>query len=900
MTKKLLLLLIIGLAILIPAMTAFTQESTPPPPTDAPRLEITGVNPSELPNAIITANVFDTLGQPLTGLTIDNFTLFGELADVGKIIQVESIADDNLPVSAVLVIDISDSMSGFPLQQAKEAAITFINNIGANDSVAIVTFASTVELAQDYTTDKAQLISIIENLRTDGRTALYSAGVVGVQTVVNAPTNRRVVILLSDGSEFGGASTNAREEALSLARQEGASFYTIGLGFGADRTYLQELANGTNGAFFESPDPAQLTAIYTDIAQRLRSEYLITVEANVPLDGTIYQFDLSADTPEGTTNIASSTLIAPVPIPVIRQMNTDIDLTAPRTEPFQLWYSVMADDRPITVETALVTDSTITPIESTLFDSNYVVEINPRDLAPGDYNSVIRVTDSNGDNAQLETAFTIASIPSEVTLSGIAGGQRFEGMFTRDDIITLQADVTYSQTPVTRVVFFLDGQELSQSTEAPYTANLRFLEVSSGGKLIEAFIETESGQLDVVAVEFFVNIIPSPTPTYTPSPTYTLTPTFTPSPTETPTPTFTPTEAVDIFATETFVAQEATQSAFNVLSTQEAQATAVQAQQDGRATADAEESNNRATMTMEANRTATESANMTAQAEIAIATQAGGATETAQIDETATFGAYFTETAVVADANMTATAESDFATQTAQIAETATYGAYFTETAVVADANMTATAESELEQATMVAQVQMVNETATMSYNLTATATEIGVRQTLTAIALEQTMQAYATETAIAVNMTATAENDMNLTATAIADITLTADYHDALTQVAISEQTQTAEAINAQSTQQALSATQTAIANITQTAIIAFQQTEFALSATATFTSQPTSTPNPTLTPITELIEEIAPDAPVPTQAITDFLPLICGGLIALAFLIMVLVIFARRNSQE
>lgn len=890
MMKKIFFLLTIGFILLFPVMTALTQEETPPPPTNTHSLEITGVNPSGLPTALITVNVFDTLGQPLTGLTADSFTLSGELATVGQIVKIESIADDDLPISAVLVIDISDSMSGYPLEKAKEAAIAFINSIGANDSIAIVTFASKVELAQDYTTDKAQLISVIENLQTRGRTALYSAGVVGVETVVNAPTGRRVVVLLSDGSEYGGASTHAREEALALARQKGASFYTIGLGFGADRTYLAELANGTNGAFFESPEATQLTDIYTNIAQRLRNEYLITVNADVPLDGTIYGFDLQANTSEGATNIASGTLIAPVPVPIIRQVN-EVDLTAPLTEQTQLWYLVIADDRPLTIETTLKTDSTITPIESELFDSHYVVTIAPRDLAPGNYISGISVTDSNGDIATLDTPFTIASIPSEVTISGITGGQRFEGMFTPDDKITIQADVTYSQTPITRIVYFLDGQEVTQATEAPYQTELSLLEIGNGRKLIEAFVETQSGQLDVVAVEFFVNIIPTPTPTFT------LTPTFTPSPTVTPSPTPTPTATMDIFATETFVAQEATQSAFNVLSTQETRATAVQAQRDGRATALAEDLNNRATATSDANSTATQSANITATNE---AEQVAFATTTAQIIETATYEAYFTETAVVAEITMAIASATQF-----ELDFRATERVV-TQTAVAIEEQMTSTAQAELEatmtleaelsQSTAVAQANF-NATATTAYDLTATATEEGVRMTLTALAIEyttQTAQVYATETALAETIqTATAESELLLTATAmmdnatgtaqanidttstaIADVTLTADYNNTLTQVAISEQTQTALAINAQATQQAISATETALA-------------------------QPTSTPNPTLTPITELTEITAPDAPIPTQAITDFLPLICAGLAVLGFLVIVLVIFVRRNQN-
>ncbi|MCL4254675.1 MAG: VWA domain-containing protein, partial [Anaerolineae bacterium] len=660
MTKKMLFVAFFIAVLLLPVMHALTQEPTPPPPSSTPRIEITGVNPSGLPTAIITANVFDTLGLPVTGLTANDFAITGDLSMVGEIIRVESVSDENLPISAVLVIDISDSMRGFPLEKAKEAAITFINSIGENDSVAIVTFASRVQLAQDYTDDKAQLINIINGLNTAGRTALYSAGVVGVETVINAPTGRRVVILLGDGSEYGGASTNPREEALALARQEGATFYTIGLGFGADRTYLEELALGTNGAFFESPTPDELNNIYTTLAERLRSEYIITVEADVPLDGTVYRFNLQANTPEGISNIASGELRAPIPVPIVRLISPLPDPAIPITEPFTLDFALLGDDTPLSYESIISTENGAMTLDTGTGDS-YSITLNPRDFEPINYNFSVVLDDVDGDFSGIEIPFRIGSIPSEVTIGGITGGQRFEGMFTESDVITIGADVTYSQTPIRQIVYFLDGVRIAELTEAPYQTDINLLEIGSGRKLLEAFVETNTGQLDIVAVEFFVNIIPTPTPTFTPTntptstptatPTFTPTATHTPTATFTPSPTSTPTESVDVFASETHVAQVATESALLVLSTQEARSTAVQAQRDGRATAVAQELENRAT--------ATENANSTATGEAELATVMVLATETAQVGTeqalTATYSAYFTETAIAVEANFTAT-----------------------------------------------------------------------------------------------------------------------------------------------------------------------------------------------------------------------------------------------------
>ncbi|MBZ0290384.1 MAG: VWA domain-containing protein, partial [Anaerolineae bacterium] len=145
------------------------------------KLELTGANTSDFPTVILTANAYDRLGQPLLGLTRDNFAVTGELADRATIISVENITDNNLAFSAVLAIDTSSSMAGAPFDRAREAAISFVNSIGPNDPVAVVAFDSTERLVQDFTTDKTVLLNAINSLTYGGRTALYDGSLLAVQ-----------------------------------------------------------------------------------------------------------------------------------------------------------------------------------------------------------------------------------------------------------------------------------------------------------------------------------------------------------------------------------------------------------------------------------------------------------------------------------------------------------------------------------------------------------------------------------------------------------------------------------------------------------------------------------------------------------------------------------------------
>src|SRR5690606_17650433 len=114
------------LLLISPLQQVLSQDT---PPARTVNLEITGVNSTDLPQAVVSVAVLDTLGQPVRGLTAADFTLSGELADRAEIISVENITDDNLSFGVVLAIDISSSMAGAPIEQAKAAATAFVDSL---------------------------------------------------------------------------------------------------------------------------------------------------------------------------------------------------------------------------------------------------------------------------------------------------------------------------------------------------------------------------------------------------------------------------------------------------------------------------------------------------------------------------------------------------------------------------------------------------------------------------------------------------------------------------------------------------------------------------------------------------------------------------------------------------
>ena len=190
---KRLIVLLIGILLAIPVAYVAMQDNASPI-----TLQITGINVTQYPTVVVNANVFDRVGRPILGLAQKDFEVLGDLRNNMRIVKVENITDDSLAFSVVLAIDTSGSMTGSPIDRTKEAAISFINSIGPNDSVAIVTFDNRGRLVQDFTTDKTVLTDTINNLRYGGQTALYEGATLAVETAARSPIPRRAVIFLSD------------------------------------------------------------------------------------------------------------------------------------------------------------------------------------------------------------------------------------------------------------------------------------------------------------------------------------------------------------------------------------------------------------------------------------------------------------------------------------------------------------------------------------------------------------------------------------------------------------------------------------------------------------------------------------------------------------------------------
>ncbi len=240
---------------------------------------IISIEDHEYPQASAIISVENTAADAGGALTKEQFaaTVDGQPANV---VSADLVTSESAPLDLLLVLDTSGSMAGAPIAGAKAAAKALVAELGAQDRIALLHFGDAVALSQDFTADRALINGAIDRLAAEGNTALYQATAAAAIKIGTSEASRRVVVLLSDGADFGGASAATRAEALAAAMSVEVPFFTIAQGNDLDLPYLQQLADGTTGRLLQAPQPSDLESLYVGLGRLLRSQYVITFDAS--------------------------------------------------------------------------------------------------------------------------------------------------------------------------------------------------------------------------------------------------------------------------------------------------------------------------------------------------------------------------------------------------------------------------------------------------------------------------------------------------------------------------------------------------------------------------------------------------------------------------------------------
>jgi VWFA-related protein len=292
-------------------------------------VRIDQVDTANFPDVAVSLTARNANGVPLLALTADNLEVTEDRAsEPRQVIAVLPYVNTEAQIAVVLAVDISGSMQGQPVEDAKAAAAQFVTRLAPKDAAALIAFNQSISLAAPFpqldparehafSADKTQLQATIGKLQAQGPTPLYDAAYKAVLLAAQQPEGNRAVLLFTDGKDEGhtpdqpGSAIATTEDAIQEANRHNIPIFTIGLGDGIDRQWLERAAMRTGGTYQQAPSSAELTRLFQNVADLLKQQYRVTYRSTVPTDGGMHY--LRVDVKQGVQHAFDAREWGPVP-----------------------------------------------------------------------------------------------------------------------------------------------------------------------------------------------------------------------------------------------------------------------------------------------------------------------------------------------------------------------------------------------------------------------------------------------------------------------------------------------------------------------------------------------------------------------------------------------------------
>jgi Ca-activated chloride channel family protein len=236
----------------------------------------------------VTATVVDRDGHLVTGLPRDAFEVFED----GVKQPIVQFTSERVPVSLALLLDVSDSMFGQRLVDARVAVERFLFTLLAkDDEFSIVAFNHEPRLLGGWTQSADSLRGPLAALHASGATALYDAVLAAMPLMNGRGRQRAALLIISDGADTA-SDAMLRDVRSALIRSD-AFVYAIAIDPKArlainrsvDVTSLNEITGGNGGNTIVVHETAELVDATARIAEELNSQYVLAYAAPRPPDG---------------------------------------------------------------------------------------------------------------------------------------------------------------------------------------------------------------------------------------------------------------------------------------------------------------------------------------------------------------------------------------------------------------------------------------------------------------------------------------------------------------------------------------------------------------------------------------------------------------------------------------
>ena len=172
------------------------------------------------------------------------------------------------PAAVALVIDVSGSMAGSKIENARLSARALVEKLADGDIVSIHTFSDEARERVAPTVldrrSRAAIGRVIDSLEPTGGTNLFDGLRLGESRSFSAPNTHPVrrLVVISDGvANIGPSTPEILGELAARGAEGGVQITALGVGIDYDEHTLNALAMRSNGRLYHISEPRELSAM---------------------------------------------------------------------------------------------------------------------------------------------------------------------------------------------------------------------------------------------------------------------------------------------------------------------------------------------------------------------------------------------------------------------------------------------------------------------------------------------------------------------------------------------------------------------------------------------------------------------------------------------------------------
>jgi Ca-activated chloride channel homolog len=241
----------------------------------------------------VTVTVRDADGRLVPDLPADAFTVYED----GVSQPITQFTHERVPVGLGLLLDVSDSMFGQRIRDARAAVERFLlESLSQDDALFVMTFNHQPRLLTPWTTP-AEAVAVrsgLDTLRPSGGTAIYDAVLSALPVVDRRPRDRGALVIISDGADTA-SDASLRDLRTALLRTD-AFIYAVAIDSPIRQTIntrvnaeaLGEITNQSGGRTEVVHDVTELAAATARIAEELNTQYVLGYSSPHPADGKFH------------------------------------------------------------------------------------------------------------------------------------------------------------------------------------------------------------------------------------------------------------------------------------------------------------------------------------------------------------------------------------------------------------------------------------------------------------------------------------------------------------------------------------------------------------------------------------------------------------------------------------